>query len=83
ALLWGALLFAVAGVVSLVFGLLGLTQFAPMVLMATGLMQRNPARRTEQLLEVLQENLKRIDEMVANLLDISHVSVGGGIKLTG
>lgn len=38
ALLWGALLFAVAGVVSLVFGLLGLTQFAPMVLMATGLM---------------------------------------------
>ncbi|MFX8047562.1 hypothetical protein ABTK64_19815, partial [Acinetobacter baumannii] len=27
ALLWGALLFAVAGVVSLVFGLLGLTQF--------------------------------------------------------
>ncbi|MDH0897453.1 MULTISPECIES: response regulator [unclassified Pseudomonas] len=51
--------------------------------MATGLMQRNPARRTEQLLDVLQENLKRIDEMVANLLDISHVSVGGGIKLSG
>lgn len=51
--------------------------------MATGLMQRNPARRTEQLLDVLQENLKRIDEMVSNLLDISHVSVGGGIKLIG
>ena len=49
--------------------------------MATGLMQRNPARRTEELLAVLQDNLRRIDEMVANLLDISHVSVGGGIKL--
>jgi signal transduction histidine kinase len=49
--------------------------------MATGLMQRNPARRTEELLAVLQENLRRIDEMVGNLLDISHVSVGGGIKL--
>jgi two-component system sensor histidine kinase/response regulator len=49
--------------------------------MATGLMQRNPARRTEDLLAVLQENLRRIDEMVGNLLDISHVSVGGGIKL--
>ncbi|MDD0843543.1 hybrid sensor histidine kinase/response regulator [Pseudomonas sp. Gutcm_11s] len=49
--------------------------------MATGLMQRNPARRTEELLTVLQDNLQRIDEMVSNLLDISHVSVGGGIKL--
>lgn len=49
--------------------------------MATGLMQRNPARRTEELLTVLQDNLRRIDEMVGNLLDISHVSVGGGIKL--
>lgn len=49
--------------------------------MATGLMQRNPARRTEDLLAVLQDNLRRIDEMVGNLLDISHVSVGGGIKL--
>lgn len=36
-LLWGALLLAVASSVSLVFGLLGLTQFAPVVLMATGL----------------------------------------------
>ena len=49
--------------------------------MSTGLMQRNPARRTEELLEVLQANLRRIDEMVSNLLDISHVSVGGGINL--
>ena len=36
-LLWGALLLAVASSVSLVFGLLGLTQYAPVVLMATGL----------------------------------------------
>ena len=49
--------------------------------MSTGLMQRNPARRTEELLAVLQANLRRIDEMVTNLLDISHVSVGGGINL--
>lgn len=51
--------------------------------MATGLMQRNPARRTEDMLKVLESNLRRIDEMVTNLLDISHVSVGGGIKLNG
>ncbi len=38
ALLWAGLLMAVAGLVSLVFGLLGLTQFAPMVLMASGLL---------------------------------------------
>ncbi|WP_156391780.1 BPSS1780 family membrane protein [Pelomonas sp. Root662] len=37
-LLWGGLLMAVASCVSLVFGLLGLAQFAPMVLMAIGLM---------------------------------------------
>ena len=49
--------------------------------MATGLMQRKPERRTEELLGVLQDNLQRIDQMVANLLDISHVSVGGGIRL--
>jgi signal transduction histidine kinase len=51
--------------------------------MVAGLMQRNPARRTEELLTVLEDNLKRIDQMVANVLDISHVSMGGGIKLTG
>src|SRR5690606_28225636 len=49
--------------------------------MATGLMQRKPERRTEELLAVVQDNLQRIDQMVANLLDISHVSVGGGIRL--
>ncbi len=51
--------------------------------MATGLMRGNPSRRTDELLAILENNLKRIDEMVANLLDISHVSVGGGIKLVG
>ena len=38
ALLWGGLLMAVAGIVSLAFALLGLVQFAPMVLTATGLL---------------------------------------------
>ena len=38
ALLWGALLMAIAGVISLVFGLLGIPQVAPMALMATGLL---------------------------------------------
>ena len=38
ALLWAGLLMAVASSVSLAFGLLGLTQFAPMVLMASGLL---------------------------------------------
>jgi hypothetical protein len=37
-LLWGGLLMAVASVISLLFNLLGLAQFAPVVLMATGLM---------------------------------------------
>jgi len=51
--------------------------------MVTGLMQKNPARRSEEMLKILADNLKRIDQMVTNVLDISHVSVGGGIKLTG
>ena len=38
ALLWAGMLMAVSGVVSLAFGLFGLAQFAPMVLMATGLL---------------------------------------------
>jgi hypothetical protein len=38
ALLWAGLLMAATGVVSLVFGLLGLTQFAPLMLMAVGLL---------------------------------------------
>ncbi|PTT86764.1 hypothetical protein DBR42_13050, partial [Pelomonas sp. HMWF004] len=38
ALLWAGLLMGVAGVVSLAFGLFGLSQFSPVVLMATGLL---------------------------------------------
>jgi two-component system sensor histidine kinase/response regulator len=51
--------------------------------MVTGLMQKNTARRTEEMLQILADNLKRIDQMVTNVLDISHVSMGGGIKLVG
>lgn len=51
--------------------------------MVTGLMSKNPARRTEEMLKILADNLKRIDQMVTNVLDISHVSMGGGIKLMG
>lgn len=38
ALLWTGMLMGIAGLISLSFGLLGLTQFAPMVMMATGLL---------------------------------------------
>jgi two-component system sensor histidine kinase/response regulator len=51
--------------------------------MVTGLMQKNSARRTEEMLKILADNLRRIDQMVTNVLDISHVSMGGGIRLTG
>ena len=51
--------------------------------MVAGLMKKNPARRTEELLVILEENLKRIDRMIGNVLDISHVSMGGGIMLSG
>jgi two-component system sensor histidine kinase/response regulator len=50
--------------------------------MVTGLMKKNPARRTEELLQILEDNLKRIDRMIGNVLDISHVAMGGGIKLS-
>ncbi|WP_040261197.1 ATP-binding response regulator [Pseudomonas massiliensis] len=49
--------------------------------MVAGLMKKNPARRTEELLQILEDNLKRIDRMIGNVLDISHVAMGGGIKL--
>ncbi|MFF7707127.1 response regulator [Pseudomonas sp. NPDC007930] len=49
--------------------------------MVAGLMKRNPARRTEELIKVLEDNLKRIDQMITNVLDISHVAIGGGIQL--
>lgn len=51
--------------------------------MVAGLMQKNPARRTEEMITLLEENLRRIDKMVANILDISLVSMGGGIRLVG
>ncbi|WP_431484517.1 ATP-binding response regulator [Pseudomonas solani] len=51
--------------------------------MVAGLMQKNPARRTEEMITLLEDNLRRIDKMVANILDISHVSMGGGIRLIG
>jgi two-component system sensor histidine kinase/response regulator len=50
--------------------------------MVAGLMKKNPARRTEELLQILEDNLRRIDRMIGNVLDISHVAMGGGIKLT-
>ena len=50
--------------------------------MVTGLMKKNPARRTEELLQILEDNLRRIDRMIGNVLDISHVAMSGGIKLT-
>ncbi|MBD1550940.1 response regulator [Pseudomonas typographi] len=49
--------------------------------MAAGLMKRNPARRTEELIKVVEDNLKRIDRMITNVLDVSHVAIGGGIEL--
>lgn len=49
--------------------------------MVAGLMKRNPARRTEELIKVLEDNLKRIDRMITNVLDISHMAIGGGIEL--
>lgn len=51
--------------------------------MVTDLMKKNPQRRTDELLKVMEDNLKRIDQMVMNVLDISHVSMGGGLKLQG
>ncbi|CAN7506111.1 response regulator [Aquipseudomonas alcaligenes] len=51
--------------------------------MVAGLMQKNPARRTEEMITLLEDNLRRIDKMVANILDISHVSMGSGIRLIG
>lgn len=49
--------------------------------MSTELMRRYPAMRTDELLDTLQTNLKRIGDMITNVLDISQVSSGGGIRL--
>lgn len=51
--------------------------------MVANLMRRNPSRRTDDLIKVLEENLQRIEQMISNVLDISHVSLGGGLKLRG
>ncbi|MFC3607372.1 ATP-binding response regulator [Stutzerimonas tarimensis] len=51
--------------------------------MVSGLMQKSPGRRSDELLKVLSENLKRMDDMITDVLNISHASMGGGIKLNG
>lgn len=51
--------------------------------MVASLMKKNPARRTDELIKVLEDNLRRIDSMITNVLDISHMSLGGGLKLKG
>ncbi|MBA1274130.1 ATP-binding response regulator [Stutzerimonas azotifigens] len=51
--------------------------------MVAGLMRKNPARRTDDMIKVLEENLQRIDQMISNVLDISHMSLGGGLRLHG
>lgn len=51
--------------------------------MIVNLMQKNPARRTEELLQTLQDNLQRMNQMITNVLDISHMSLGGGVQLNG
>ncbi len=52
-------------------------------MMVASLMRKNPARRTEELFKVLEDNLHRINEMISNVLDISHMNLGGGIRLHG
>ncbi|WP_120994031.1 hybrid sensor histidine kinase/response regulator [Stutzerimonas urumqiensis] len=51
--------------------------------MVANLMRRNPSRRTDDLIKVLEGNLQRIEQMISNVLDISHMSLGGGLKLRG
>ncbi|TWI58659.1 K+-sensing histidine kinase KdpD [Pseudomonas duriflava] len=49
--------------------------------MIVNLMKRTPERRTDDMLKLLEENLQRMNRMITNVLDISHTSMGGGIKL--
>lgn len=49
--------------------------------MVASLMRRTPARRTDDMLKLLEENLQRMNQMITNVLDISHTSLGGGVKL--
>jgi signal transduction histidine kinase len=51
--------------------------------MVASLMRRTPARRTDDMLKLLEENLQRMNQMITNVLDISHTSLGGGVKLHG
>lgn len=51
--------------------------------LVVNMMQENPGRRTDELLAMLSNNLHRINEMITNVLDISHMSMGGGLKLHG
>jgi signal transduction histidine kinase len=51
--------------------------------MIVNLMQKNPARRTEEMLQTLHDNLQRMNQMITNVLDISHMSLGGGVHLNG
>ncbi|MEH3021817.1 MAG: response regulator [Pseudomonas oryzihabitans] len=47
------------------------------------LMQRSPARRTDDLLQTLHDNLQRMNQMITDVLDITHMSLGGGVRLSG
>ena len=51
--------------------------------MVVNLMQRNPARRTDDLLQTLHDNLQRMNQMITDVLDITHMSLGGGVRLSG
>jgi two-component system sensor histidine kinase/response regulator len=51
--------------------------------MVVGLMQKNPTRRSDEMLGILEKNLQRMSQMITNVLDISHVSLGGGLQLNG
>ncbi|WP_263143424.1 response regulator [Pseudomonas sp. RIT-PI-AD] len=51
--------------------------------MVVKLMQKKPERRNEEMLQILDENLFRMKEMIANVLDISHASLGGSVPLRG
>lgn len=51
--------------------------------MVVGLMQKSPTRRSDEMLDILEKNLQRMSQMITNVLDISHVSLGGGLQLNG
>ncbi|TRX76638.1 hybrid sensor histidine kinase/response regulator [Pseudomonas mangiferae] len=51
--------------------------------MVVKLMKKKPERRNEEMLQILDENLVRMAQMITNVLDISHVSLGGSVPLRG